>query len=245
MGGLVKKERHPIAPKTILYCALCGLCFAGDLYCWHISILYVGPGLASILGNFQVFVLTIISLLFFGQPLRVLFLILLPLAFSGLFLIIGFNWDALPDQYRIGVYFGLITALLYAVFILALRKIQQINDNITFTYALLLVSLFSCIVLGPLVLILGKSFTIPSLSSLTSLVCLALFSQAIGWACISKSLPSVIPSLAGLILLLQPALAFSWDVLLFDRPTTTMQWLGVVIVLAAIYLGMNSSKMSD
>ncbi len=81
LACLVKKELHPIAPKTILYCALCGLCFAGDLYCWHISILYVGPGLASILGNFQVFVLTIISLLFFGQPLRVLFLISLPLAF--------------------------------------------------------------------------------------------------------------------------------------------------------------------
>jgi len=70
---------------------------------------------------------------------------------------------------------------------------------------------------------------------------LALFSQTIGWAVISNSLPRVVPSLAGLILLLQPALAFVWDVLFFDRPTTLVQWGGVLVTLCAIYLGMSSS----
>lgn len=239
---LVKKEVHRISSKAVLYCTLCGLCFAGDLYCWHVSIAFVGPGLATILGNFQVFVLTIISLLFFGQPLRILFLVSLALAFAGLFLIIGINWDALSDQYRIGVYFGLITALFYSVFILSLRQIQRLNRDMTFIYLLLLISVASTIVLGPLVLAAGKTFTIPSLTSLAALVCLALFSQAIGWACIARSLPNVMPSLAGLVLLLQPALAFVWDVLFFGRPTSAVQWFGVLVVLAAIYLGMGSAK---
>ena len=242
LACLIKKEVHKISAKALLFCALCGLCFAGDLYCWHISIAYVGPGLATILGNFQVFVLTIISLLFFGQPVRFLFFVSLACAFLGLFLIVGINWGVLSDQYRIGVYFGLITALFYAVFILSLRQIQQINRDISFTYLLLLVSVTSTIVLGPLVPAAGETFAIPSLTSLAALLCLALFSQAIGWACIARSLPRVIPSLAGLVLLLQPSLAFIWDVLFFDRPTSAVQWLGVLIVLAAIYLGMGMTK---
>ncbi len=242
LACLVKKELHRISLKALLYCALCGLCFAGDLYCWHVSIIYVGPGLASILGNFQVFVLTIISLLFFGQPLRILFIVSLVLAFLGLFLIIGIDWDSLSEQYRLGVYFGLLTALFYAIFILSLRQIQRLNRDITFIYLLLLVSIASSIVLGPLVLVAGQTFAIPTLASLISLVCLALFSQSIGWAYITRGLPNVIPSLAGLVLLLQPALAFIWDVLFFGRPTTAVQWLGVLVVLAAIYLGMGVTK---
>jgi drug/metabolite transporter (DMT)-like permease len=41
-----------------------------------------------------------------------------------------------------------------------------------------------------------------------------------------------------LILLLQPALAFIWDVLIFNRPTDILNWTGVVLTLAAIYMGL-------
>lgn len=239
---LRQKDIRPISRRSLVYCILCGLCFAGDLYCWHISIQYVGPGLATILGNFQVFVLTTISLLFFGQPVRWLFLVSLPLAFFGLFLIIGINWDSLSDQYQIGVMFGLITALLYAGFMLTLRKIQQIEPDLTFIYVLLLTSIATSFILGPFILISGKSFAIPSFQSLVSLIGLALFSQVIGWSFITRSLPKVIPSVAGLILLLQPSLSFLWDVLLFHRQTSAVQWIGVGVVIIAIYLGINSTK---
>lgn len=241
---LIKDKIQRISPKTSLLIILCGLCFAADLYCWHISIVYVGPGLATILGNFQVFALTIVSLLFFGQPIRALFLVSLPLAFTGLLLIIGINWSSLPEHYQLGVYFGLATAIFYVFFILSLRKIQQIEKNISFLYTLLLVSLATSVVLALLLIISGISFKIPNLYSLGSLVGLGLFSQTIGWAYITKSLPLVMPSMAGLILLLQPSLAFFWDVLIFERPTSAMQWLGVLIVLTAIYLGMRSSHRS-
>ena len=239
---VLNRAIQPISNKTITYCALCGLCFAGDLFCWHLSILYVGPGLATILGNFQVFVLTLISMLFFGQRVRVVFILALLLAFFGLFLIIGINWETLSDDYRIGVLFGFVTALFYACFILSLRKIQGLEPSISFIYTLLLISVATAAILGPLVWFSGKSFTIPSTGSLLSLVCLGLFSQTIGWAFIARSLPNLLPSIAGLILLLQPALAFLWDVLIFARPTSLMQWVGVGVVLAAIYLGATSTK---
>jgi drug/metabolite transporter (DMT)-like permease len=44
--------------------------------------------------------------------------------------------------------------------------------------------------------------------------------------------------LIGLILLLQPSLSFVWDVIIFQRETSMVNWLGVFMVLAAIYIGM-------
>jgi drug/metabolite transporter (DMT)-like permease len=75
------------------------------------------------------------------------------------------------------------------------------------------------------------------LQSLVALAALGLFSHSLGWVVITNALPHIRASLSGLILLLQPALAFVWDVLFFQRPTSTVNWLGVLVVLAAVYLG--------
>jgi drug/metabolite transporter (DMT)-like permease len=66
---------------------------------------------------------------------------------------------------------------------------------------------------------------------------LGLFSQTIGWMLIANALPAILASVSGFILLLQPALAFVWDVLIFQRPTSLTNWAGVFIVLFAIYFG--------
>ena len=84
----------------------------------------------------------------------------------------------------------------------------------------------------------GNAFTIPDTRSWTALLLLGLTSQGIGWILISNALPHIRASFAGLILLLQPSLAFIWDVLLFQRETSTFNWIGVIMAITAIYLGM-------
>ncbi|WP_284152692.1 DMT family transporter [Desulfofustis limnaeus] len=242
VAALIRKEWRWLTTGETLLVLLCGLCFAIDLYCWHASIQFIGPGLATIIGNFQVFVLTLVSVLFFGQKIRPVFYLSLPLAFLGLYLIIGFSWSTLSADYRAGIYLGLATALFYSAFLLTLRKIQQTQQAISFFYGLMLASAASALFLGLMILFSGASWQIPGLLPLGSLLCLALFSQTIGWAFIANSLPKAIPSVAGLILLLQPALAFIWDVLIFDRPTSLLQWVGVLITLVAIYLGMSANR---
>jgi drug/metabolite transporter (DMT)-like permease len=44
-------------------------------------------------------------------------------------------------------------------------------------------------------------------------------------------------SRAALILLLQPALTFAWDILFFHRSTSRTEMLGALIAITAIYLG--------
>ena len=78
-----------------------------------------------------------------------------------------------------------------------------------------------------------------------ALLALGLFSQCVGWILITNALPNLRTSLSGLILLLQPALAFVWDVLFFQRATDLSNWVGVIIVLGAIYLAASKQALVD
>lgn len=242
IAAIVSGEIALLRRRHLMPYAGCGLAFALDLYFWHTSILFIGPGLATILGNFQVFLMAACGVLFFGERLKLRLLVSLPLAITGLLLVVGVNWSSLPPNYRTGIIFGLATALCYTVFLLSLRKIQATRDTSTRFLPLMAVSFFSALFLGLLLLGSGKSFAIPTVASGLSLVSLGLFSQAVGWILIATAMPHIRPSFTGLVLLLQPSLSFIWDVLFFARPTTGQHWLGVVITLAAIYLGLTGSR---
>ncbi len=216
---------------------VCGFFFAFDLAFYHLSVNYVGPGLGTILPNFQVLILAGIGILLFKEKVRPLFLISIPLALMGLFLIVGVDWSQLGPNYKFGIYCGLAAAACYSGFLLSLRKLQADHIGISFFYVLTLVSLVTAAMLGAEVWRGGHSFWIPDLQSLLALLALGLFSQSVGWILITNALPCIRTSLSGFILLLQPALAFVWDVLFFQRPTDPTNWIGVILALAAIYVG--------
>jgi drug/metabolite transporter (DMT)-like permease len=237
LAALLRREMVWHGGRHLLLNLICGLLFAIDLVFYHYSVLYVGPGLGTILPNFQVFILAITGIFFLGEKVRLLFLISIPLAFIGLFLIVGIDWGQLDQLNKTGVYFGLAAAVCYAAFLLSLRKVQSYQTGLSFFYVLMMVSMAASAFLALEIFRNGDTFNIPDLQSFFALLALGLFSQTIGWMLISNALPLVLASLAGFILLLQPSLAFVWDVLLFQRPTSLTNWVGVFIVLIAIYFG--------
>ncbi len=251
-GGLVllgaavsRRELKWPGARQLMLCLLCGFLFATDLWLYHHSIQYIGPGLGTILPNFQVFILAAIGILFLREPLRPVYLLSLPLAFVGLFMIVGINWSNLEPIYRIGIYYGLACAFCYAGFLLSLRKLQADQKGVSFFYVLMMVSFAAAIFLAAEIIYKNDSFQIPDSQSFFALAALGLLSQSAGWILITNALPNIRASLSGLILLLQPALAFVWDVLFFQRPTSTLNWLGVGVALAAIYLGMAGQRLAN
>ncbi|MGH8223695.1 MAG: EamA family transporter, partial [Woeseiaceae bacterium] len=76
--------------------AVAALCFALDLWFWHRSILYIGPGLATLLANFQVFFMMAAGALLFGQKPGARQLLAVPLALAGLAMVVGLDWRDLP-----------------------------------------------------------------------------------------------------------------------------------------------------
>jgi len=242
---IVKKEFKPRSLKKNILAVVCGLLFALDLWTWHLSIQYVGPGLATILGNFQVFVLSIVGFLVFKEKIRIQFVLSVPLAFAGLFLIIGIDMNYLSREIVIGISLGLLTAVFYSLFLLLLRQLQSDKNDFSLFYYLMLVSVASSFFLGGNIIVSNGSFSIPDMAALVSLICLGLFIQFIAWVMISNALPKVNASHAGLILLLQPALSFVWDVIFFDRQTGMAGWIGAIIVMMGIYLGMTGKEKSS
>ncbi len=240
IAAMARHELRPRGRRQLLLGLLCGLFFAFDLVCYHYSIHYIGPGLGTILPNLQVFILAMAGVVFFKERVRLIALLSMPVAFTGLFLIVGFDWNRLGDLYKIGVYFGLSAAVFYSVFLLSLRKLQSEQSGLSIFSVLMMVSLTTAALIAMEVVRQGDSFRIPDMQSFWALAALGLLSQAVGWILITNALPHVRTSLSGLVLLMQPALAFVWDVLFFQRPTSMLNWTGVLIVLAAIYLGTSA-----
>ena len=236
-AALIKHEVRWLKGRHVVLGLLCGLFFAIDLICYHYSIQFIGPGLGTILPNFQVFLLAVAGAVLLKEKVRLLAVIAMPIAFAGLFLIVGIDWDRLDRLYKIGIYIGLSAAAFYTLFLLSLRKLQSEQGGRSIFYVLMMVSLTTAALIAMEMVRTGDTFRIPDWQSFWSLLALGLFSQAMGWILIANALPHVRASLSGLILLLQPALAFVWDVLLFKRPTSTLNWIGVTIALAAIYMG--------
>ncbi|MBC8392790.1 MAG: DMT family transporter [Deltaproteobacteria bacterium] len=228
---------------TFSFGAFSGFIFALDLFVWHKSIHYIGPGLATVLANFQVFFLALIGILVLKEQIRLTLILAIPLAMVGLVMVVGIDWNGLEQNYKYGLFLGLATAVCYTAFVLALRKLQSSDIPLSPMANLFHVSVFSAIFLGAAASHQGESFSIPDIQSCLSLVAYGLFSQVFGWALISRGLPKIKASLTGLLLLLQPSLAFIWDIIFFKRETDLIGGIGAVLTLGAICLGTtNNSK---
>ena len=218
--------------------AIPALAFAADLMLWHRSILYIGPGLATLLGNFQVFLMALAGFLLYREKLGWPFLGGIALAFVGLYLLVGLDWSAVGAQYQLGVVFGVVTGIAYAVYMLSTRHAQRSGHVQLAPAQLLCVSSLLCaVVLGFAALAEGDSFAIPDTQSWSALLGLAFFGQVFGWVLLTRAMPQLPASLIGLLLLLQPALSFVFDVILFARPTRATDWLGVALSLLGIFIG--------
>lgn len=222
---------------TLAMLVAAGFFFAVDLFVWHRSIILVGPGLATLLGNFQVFLMALAGVLFFGERLRPIFVISILLAVTGLTMIVGVDWAGLPPGYLAGVAFGLATAVAYAAYMLSLRQAHAVEPSRDLSVHLAIASLLTAAFLGAAMGLTGESFVIPTWRDAGLLVAYGAVAQVLGWLFIASSLPVLPPSRVGLILLLQPTLAFVWDVLIFARGFTPLEAAGVVVALIAIYLG--------
>ncbi|MCK5516212.1 MAG: EamA family transporter, partial [Desulfobulbaceae bacterium] len=59
-----QKEIRVIPVKNLTWIISCGIIFSFNLLFWHKSIVFIGPGLATVISNFQVFLLAAVGILF-------------------------------------------------------------------------------------------------------------------------------------------------------------------------------------
>jgi len=234
---LLTRRRLQLSQRAWWLLTVASAFLSVNLWFWHRSIILIGPGLSTLIANFQVFIMMIAGIVFLRQTPRPIQIIAMPLALLGIALIVGFDWNALPKDYKLGVIFGFLTAVTYASFMLTLRAVRVTSAFRVPTRELAVVSVICSVMMAFAVLAEGESLTIPSYEDLGWLVAYGVLSHCVGWLFIASSLSEVTTVEAGIALLLQPTLSFVWDVLFFDRPTSAIEFAGAGIALLAIYLG--------
>ena len=234
---LVAGRRIRFSTRVWAMLVFAGVFFSLDLFFWHRSIIIVGPGLATLLASFQVFIMMAAGILLLKQAPTRAQLVAVPLALVGLALIVGLDWRSLPGDYRLGVVFGLLTAGAYAGYLLTLRSARLTATDPLPLGELAVVSIVCSVLLGLSAWAEGVSLAVPTISDAGWLLGYGVLSHCMGGLFLASSLPHVSTTEAGLALLLQPTLSLVWDVVFFDRPMLPIELLGASLALVAIYLG--------
>lgn len=212
-----------------------GVLFAADLVFWHHSIVNVGAGLATVLGNMQVLLVAFAAWAVLGERPERWVLAAVPVVFTGAVMISGVlesgGYGANP---ALGTVFGVLTTIAYSGFILVLR---QVNRDVRRPAGPLLDATAVGAVAAALSgVVVGDVDLVPSWPAHAWLALLALTSQVIGWLLISVSLPRLPAALTSVLLLIQPVGAVALAAVILSEQPSTLQVGGVVVVLAGIGL---------
>ncbi len=244
LGGVVllawaclRGQRLWAGGGTLAATALAALLFALDLGLWHRSIVFLGPGLSTILSNFQVFGMALVGMLFFHERPGWRLAVAIPLALLGLWGLVGASWPGMGPGPRLGVVLGLLTACAYTGYLLSVRWTVRRAGGLRPEANMAWVSLIAAFFLLLEVWRAGESLAVPTAADWGWLTLYGLGPHALGWVFISLGLLRVEASRAGLVLLLQPTMAFVWDLVIFHRPTTWLEAGGAILAVGAIYLG--------
>jgi drug/metabolite transporter (DMT)-like permease len=224
-GARPLRERVPVW--------LAGVLFAADLTFWHHSIEAVGAGLATVLGNIQVVLVGLIAWVALGERPENRSLAAIPVVFGGVVLISGvIGGGAYGDDPLLGVVFGVLTAISYALFILVLR---HGNADVRRPAGPLLDATLSAAIFSAIGgLAVGDIEWAPDLEAQAWLVLLALSSQVLGWLLISVSLPRLPAVLTSIVLMLQPVSTVFLGAVLLSEAPSAVQLLGVAVVIAGV-----------
>lgn len=234
---LLSRRRPNLSARVWRLLLLAAVFLAADLWAYHRSVQYIGPGLSTLIANFQVFVMAAAGFVMLREPPTARQLVAIPLALFGLALIVGLDWQSLAAEYRRGILLGLVAAATYAGYLLSMRYSRLDSTSRVPGREIAIVSLAGAAMLGAAALVEGNSLALVRHDDMVWLICYGVLSHGLGMLFIASSLPHVTTTQAGVALLLQPTLSFAWDVLFFARSMTVIELCGAAIALFAIYLG--------
>jgi|TARA_B110000263_G_scaffold137624_1_gene119379 drug/metabolite transporter (DMT)-like permease len=202
--------------------------------------IFIGIGIATLIGNSQVIIVTLASWKLFGEKPNQAILVSLPIVIIGLALISGIaDTDPYGEDPVKGVVFGTLAAFFYSSFLILFRYSNrelapsssvQLDATAGAALGLLVLGLLplSSVAIEPLELQ-------PTWPGHGWLIVLAMLCQVAGWLAIAYALPRLPAAHTSFAVLLQPVLTLVWGyVILHQEGHSQNQVIGIFLVLVAI-----------
>src|ERR1044071_8497381 len=213
--------------------------FAGDLAFWHKSVQLTSVANATLLANLASIFVTLAAWIFLRQRPTLTFLAGLGAALVGVALLVHTSL-AFSSIGLVGDAAGVVTAMFYAGYLLAVKGLRDRGENTLHLMAV--TTTITAILLLPAALGTGEPMIPRSAGGWWILIGLALISHAAGQGLIAYALAHLPAAFSSVSLLFQPVMAaiFAW--ILLAEPLVPLQIAGGVIVLVAIYLARRGSS---
>lgn len=210
-----------------------GLALGLDVTLWHMAIEQIGAGLATLLANSQVIFVAVAGWLFLGERPTRRVMIAIPIVLLGVALVSGVGQaEPFGSNPLFGTALALLAAVFYAAFLLGFRASNDIKapaaGPLMEATAGGVVSMLIIGAVGP-----GIDFR-PDWPAHGWLLALALGAQVTAWLLVGYALPRLPAVETATIILIQPALTILWGSLIFGEQPSTVQWIGVLLVLLGV-----------
>lgn len=227
----VGKKRFALSRRESLVCLLLGVMFMFSSVFLFLSFNYMDAGLAStILFSYPIMVAVIMAV-FFREKITLRVLLSLVLAVSGVVLLSRGEGAA----NLIGVTLVLASSLTYAVYIVAINKLDVRIPSITMAFYVSVVALFSLLVAGFLGFE-GGLMTPTSLSAALWSGWLGLFPTVLALVFINISIKLVGSTPAAIMGAIEPMTAVAIGCLVFGEAFSLKLLSGMLLILGAVML---------
>ncbi len=219
-----------------------GLLEGIEVIAYHASIPPLGVGIATVLSNIQVVFVGVAGVLLFGERPRIWFWAAIPLMLIGVAMVNG-GGDGAGDRAAVlhGLLIAIAGAITYALYLVALRFLRIRRPELDTTTIMASVTIGTLIPAAIAALALGTATIAPTLIDNIWMLALAISTPVLGWWLLTHAIHRIPASFTSVTLLLQPALALVWGVVLLSQDLTPTQILGGVIVLLGITVAQHAT----
>lgn len=216
--------------KMLLPIMVCGILFASDIAVWNISIQNSTATQATLLTNLSPIWVGVFSLIFLNFRPRRSFWLGTVIALIGMAVFVGVD-TILNLQLDFAFFLGILSGVLYALYILVSKTVLEKLEVITFiTYSMIFSTLFLFIIN----VVFGEQFFGFSNVAWVSLLIQGIVCQLIAWLLISYSTQKMRATRVSLSLLSQAIFATILAAIFVNEKITSVQMIGSVIILAGI-----------
>lgn len=231
----VKKPADKNGKRVVILYALAAFFFAADLGVMHLAIRSTNVTIATLFTNCAPFFIGVFGLLGLSERPQRSFWSALPLAMGGTILLIGISGFAQGGGSIAGDAMALLAGLLYAAYLVTVRKLRQ--SGAASGHIMAVVAVGSTLFLSVLFFLAGTPVP-ATLRDWLLLLALVLIGQVAGQGLVTIALQRLPVSSSSLVLLIQPVVAaiFSW--LLLHEALSPLQIFGVFLVLVSIFIAL-------